>query len=71
MATYPADDVITVCETSRESQCPVFPGITRRLHLPFEDPAGLTGDREQRLAGTRRIRDQIKEAVAKLARELA
>ena len=26
------DAVITVCEESLEGQCPVFPGVTRRLH---------------------------------------
>ncbi|MEW5913326.1 MAG: arsenate reductase ArsC [Thermodesulfobacteriota bacterium] len=63
--------VITVCEASRESQCPLFPGITRRLHLPFPDPAALTGSHEQKLAAARQIRDQIKETVAKLVEDLA
>lgn len=62
--------VITVCESSRESQCPIFPGITKRLHIPFDDPAGLKGTREEKLAGTRRIRDQIKAAVADLMEQL-
>ena len=63
--------VITVCESSRESECPIFPGIPNRLHIPFEDPASLGGSREEKLAGTRRIRDEIKEMVAKLIKELA
>ncbi|ADK85999.1 Protein-tyrosine phosphatase, low molecular weight [Desulfarculus baarsii DSM 2075] len=65
------DYVITVCESERESLCPVFPGITKRLHLPFDDPAQLTGGHDERLAGARRIRDQIKQAVGRLAEELA
>ncbi len=65
------DYVVTVCETARESQCPVFPGITKRLHLPFPDPALLEGSHEERLAGARAIRDQIKAAVRELAGRLA
>lgn len=62
--------VITVCDSSRESDCPVFPGITKRLHIPFDDPAKLQGSHEQKLAGTREIREQIKQVVTKLAAEL-
>lgn len=56
------DYVITVCE-DKENQCPVFPGVTRRLHLPFQDPAQVSGSRQNRLETIRQIRDQIKERV--------
>jgi arsenate reductase len=62
--------IITVCEASREQQCPIFPGVTNRLHLPFPDPAQLTGTHHERLEGTRGIRDQIKQAVEGLAAQL-
>ena len=62
--------VITVCESSRESECPLFPGITKRLHLPFPDPSQLTGTHEQKMAATREIRDQIKQAVIGLIQDL-
>jgi arsenate reductase len=52
------DIVITVCDNAREA-CPVFPGATRRLHWPFEDPAAIQGTEEERKAEFRRIRDQI------------
>lgn len=65
------DYVVTVCEESLEGQCPVFPGVTHRLHLPFPDPAAVTGTEEERLAAVRRIRDAIKERMAELSRELA
>ncbi len=52
--------VITVCHDS-ENQCPIFPGITKRWHWPFPDPAKVEGSREEKLAEVRKIRDQIKE----------
>jgi arsenate reductase len=54
----PLDVVITVCDNARES-CPVFPGTTKRLHWPFEDPAGTQESEDERKAAFRRIRDQI------------
>ena len=56
------DLVITVCDSAQES-CPVFPGRTRRLHWPFEDPAAVMGSQEQRIAAFRSIRDQIWERI--------
>lgn len=53
--------VITVCDEGAAAACPVFPGLTHRLHLPFPDPAALKGTHEEKLAQTRIIRDQIKE----------
>lgn len=55
--------VITVCDDANEKQCPLFPGLVQREHWPFEDPADLAGTHEQKLAGVRRIRDRIEEAV--------
>ena len=51
--------VITVCDESSADRCPIFPGVTRRLHWSFADPSALTGTQEERLAGTRKIRDEI------------
>lgn len=53
-------DVVTVCDGGNE-RCPVFPGITRRWHHPFADPAGVSGSEEERLAQVRVIRDEIKQ----------
>lgn len=64
------DYVITVCEESLDGQCPVFPGVTHRLHMPFADPAALGGSEEQRLVEVRKIRDRIKARMAALAEEI-
>lgn len=63
------DYVITVCAEA-ETKCPVFPGIARRLHWPFDDPEALDGDPQRRLEGARRIRDAVRQAVAALAAEV-
>lgn len=60
--------VITVCSEA-EDRCPVFPGITKRLHWPFPDPSALEGSWEEKMAATRRIRDQIKQKVQRFVAE--
>jgi arsenate reductase len=60
------DYVVTVCEDGREGQCPVFPGVTTRLHIPFVDPAALTGSHEEKMVEVRKIRDAIKAKVVEL-----
>ncbi len=54
----PFDVVVTVCAEAAEA-CPVFPGGGRRVHVPFDDPAVVTGSDADRLAAYRRIRDEI------------
>jgi hypothetical protein len=41
--------VITVCDESVENECPVFPGIARRLHWLFPDPQKVTGTKDEKL----------------------
>lgn len=55
--------VITVCDETSAERCPIFPGITKRLHWGFPDPSAIEGTREQKLERTRQIRDMIKERV--------
>jgi arsenate reductase len=54
------DHVITVCSGS-EDQCPLFPGVTKRWHWPFPDPANVQGADDEKLAEVRRIRDMIRD----------
>jgi arsenate reductase len=64
------DYVITVCHSANEV-CPVFPGKTKRLHWPFEDPANATGSEPERRAAFRKIRDQIRARIQDWAPSVA
>ncbi|HKK02096.1 MAG TPA: arsenate reductase ArsC [Desulfuromonadales bacterium] len=56
--------VISVCSRNAEMNCPIFPGAHKnRFRVVFPDPSELAGSSEERLAGVRRIRDEIKAAV--------
>jgi arsenate reductase len=55
--------VITVCDETSAERCPVFVGITKRLHWSFPDPAAITGTTEEKLRRVRKIRDDIRSAV--------
>jgi arsenate reductase len=63
--------VITVCDESSAERCPIFPGITQRLHWSFTDPAKVTGTEEQKLRQVREIRDSIKTTVENWCRQIA
>jgi arsenate reductase (thioredoxin) len=51
--------VITVCSEAEAQGCPIFPGVTTRLHWPFADPSKFTGSEDERLAKTRSVLNQI------------
>jgi len=55
--------VITVCDEANAERCPIFPGVTTRLHWSFPDPAKLSGPPEERLRMVREIRNSIKGEV--------
>ena len=55
--------VITVCDESETAGCPIFPGVTQRLHWGFPDPSRLSGTQWERLEGTRKIRDDIRARI--------
>ena len=54
--------IITVCQPAAD-KCPIFPGVAKRLHWPFDDPAQFTGTWEEKLSKTRQVRDKIENAV--------
>jgi arsenate reductase len=53
--------VVTVCDEASGEKCPIFPGITKKLHWGFTDPSGLKGNNKLEL--TRKIRDEIKAKI--------
>lgn len=61
---------ITVCDEASAERCPIFPGVTKRLHWSFPDPSSLTGTHEERLACTREIRDMIKSKIEEWCGEI-
>src|SRR5256885_15784608 len=62
--------VVTVCDESSADRCPIFPGVTTRLHWGFPDPAALQGAHAEKLARTRQIRDTIKAKVEQWCSEV-
>ena len=56
--------VITVCDEASAASCPVFPGLHKKINWSFEDPSSFTGTHEEKMIATRKVRDQIKNAVA-------
>lgn len=52
--------VISVCQDS-ETKCPILPGITKRWHWPFPNPALVEGTEAEKPGETGRIRDMIKD----------
>ena len=55
--------IITVCNRAKESECPIFPGVPKRLHWDLENPEDFTGTHEEKLYKVRALKNQIKELV--------
>lgn len=55
--------VIAVCDREAADRCPIFPGVTTRLHWPFNDPSKFSGTDDEILMKTRIVRDQIENKV--------
>ena len=62
------DYVVTVCGHADET-CPAFPGETKVVHVPFDDPPKLAkaaATEEEALNCYRRVRDEIRAYVETL-----
>jgi arsenate reductase len=56
--------VITVCDEASAERCPIFPGLSQRIHWSFPDPSKVVGaTKEEKLAQIRLIRDAIKKQI--------
>jgi arsenate reductase len=62
--------VITVCDETSAEKCPIFPGVTTRLHWSFPDPSALVGSHETKLVEVRKIRDEIRDKVRAWCEEM-
>jgi arsenate reductase (thioredoxin) len=62
--------VITVCDEASAERCPIFGGITKRLHWSFPDPSAFQGTREEKLARTREVRELIKAKIEQWCGEM-
>ncbi|TCK58177.1 arsenate reductase ArsC [Seleniivibrio woodruffii] len=62
--------VVTVCDQEAAERCPVFPGITNRIHWSFPDPSSAKGSEEEKLAFARTVRDSIKKQIIEFIDEM-
>jgi arsenate reductase len=62
--------VITVCDETSAEKCPIFPGITQRIHWSFPDPSSFTGTWEERLEKTREVREAIRKKIEEWLKEM-
>lgn len=62
--------VITVCDETAAERCPVFPGLAKRKHWSFADPAAFVGTEAEQLKQFRKMRDRIRRRVDEWARRI-
>ena len=61
--------VVAVCDESEAAGCPIFPGVTTRLHWSFPDPSKFPGSLEEKLEQTRKVRDKIEKQIRRFCAE--
>ncbi len=69
LETKEFDYVITVCSDA-DQNCPIFPGKAVKIHHGFDDPPKLAKSaktEEEVLSHYRRVRDEIRDFINKLA----
>jgi len=62
--------VVTVCDEASAERCPIFPGVTTRLHWSFPDPSTFQGTHEEKLEKVRNVRDAIKQKIEEWCAEV-
>ena len=60
---------ITVCSESESKGCPIFAGVTKRLHWAFADPSQFTGTHEQKIVKTRELLEEIRAKIEEFCEE--
>jgi len=64
------DFVVTVCDNAA-GHCPIFPGVAKRIHWSFDDPAEATGSESEILDVFRRVRDEIRGRLTEFVEQSA
>ncbi len=67
------DYVITLCGHANET-CPYFSGTAKKMHRAFDDPPRMSEEcagEEEKMAFYREVRDQIKEFVKGLPKNIS
>jgi arsenate reductase (thioredoxin) len=60
---------ITVCSEAESKGCPIFAGVTTRLHWPFDDPSQFIGTHEEKIAKTRKLLKEIRAKIEEFCEE--
>jgi len=55
--------VITVCDEASAERCPIFPGLSQRLHWSFTDPSKFQGTDQEKLAQVRLVKEEIRATI--------
>ena len=63
------DLIVTVCGDA-DRNCPAYSGRVKKLHWPLDDPAKVQGAEPLILEEFRRVRDEIRQHVLVLKRDL-
>jgi arsenate reductase (thioredoxin) len=58
--------VVTVCGNADQA-CPLFPGMVKRYHWEFDDPAKATGSEDEIFTVFCRVRDEIRRVFSAYA----
>ena len=66
MGNFQPDVVITVCDNAAGESCPLWLGVTPKLHWGLSDPSKNTTDAAQTAANFQQTITEIEERVAKL-----
>ncbi len=61
--------VVKVCDQANGQKCPVFPRTFKVLDWNLDDPATFQGTDDEKLAKTRKVRDEIKTKVEEFITE--
>src|SRR4029453_2943967 len=60
---------VTVCSEAESQGCPIFAGVTKRLHWSFDDPSQFTGTHDEKVARTRELVEELAAKVSNFCDE--